>query len=141
MSYYWPILLIVGSNVCYHIAARSVPGFINPMASLTVTYIVAAIVSLLLFLLTNQGKPIMAEYSNLNWSAFVLGIVIVGLEFGNICMYKAGWNISIGSLVCNISLAVLLIIIGILIYKETMTLQQFAGIALCIGGLVLLNIK
>ncbi len=141
MSYYWPILLIVGSNVCYHIAARSVPGFINPLASLTVTYIVAAVVSLLLFLWTNQGKPLMAEYTNLNWAAFVLGIVIVGLEFGNICMYKAGWNISIGSLVCNISLAVLLITVGILIYKEAMTLQQFAGIALCIGGLVLLNMK
>ncbi len=141
MSYYWPILLIVGSNVCYHIAARSVPGFINPLASLTVTYIVAAVVSLLIFLWTNQGKPLMAEYTNLNWAAFVLGIVIVGLEFGNICMYKAGWNISIGSLVCNISLAVLLITVGILIYKEAMTLQQFAGIALCIGGLVLLNMK
>lgn len=141
MSYYWPILLIVGSNVCYHIAARSVPGFINPLASLTVTYIVAAVVSHLLFLWTNQGKPLMAEYTNLNWAAFVLGIVIVGLEFGNICMYKAGWNISIGSLVCNISLAVLLITVGILIYKEAMTLQQFAGIALCIGGLVLLNMK
>ncbi len=141
MNYYWPILLIVGSNVCYHITAKSVPGYINPMASLSITYLVAAAVSAVLFFWTSSGKSLLAEYSNLNWSAFVLGVVIVGLEFGNISMYKAGWNISIGSLVCNISLAVLLIFVGLMIYKETLTLQQYAGIACCIGGLILLNIK
>lgn len=141
MSYYGPILLIIAANVCYHITAKSVPGYVNPMASLSITYLVAAVISLALYFLTSSGKSLFAEYSGLNWSAFVLGAVIVALEFGNISMYKAGWNISIGSLVCNISLAVLLIFVGLMVYKESLSLQQFAGIALCIGGLILLNAK
>lgn len=141
MNYYWPIILIVGSNVCYHIAAKSVPGFINPLASLSVTYTVAAIISLVLYFFTNQGKSLIAEYANLNWSAIVLGIVIVGLEFGNICMYKAGWNISVGSLVANISLAVILVLIGLLLYKESLAIHQLMGLGFCIGGLILLNYK
>jgi uncharacterized membrane protein len=50
---------------------------------------------------------------------FILGIAIVGLEFGNIYMYKVGWNISIGSLVSNmLSLAVILIIVGVMYIKK-----------------------
>jgi len=50
------------------------------------------------------------------------GITIVGLEVGFIQMYRAGWNISIGSLVANIILAVVLIIVGLLIYKDNISI-------------------
>ena len=49
MSYYWPILLIVASNVLYHITAKSVPEAINPLASLSITYTCSAVLALLLY--------------------------------------------------------------------------------------------
>ena len=139
LNYYWPIFLIVGSNVWYHICTKSLPQSINPLASLGITYIIGSILAFSLYFLTSPVKNLATEYGNLNWTPFVLGIAIVGLEFGCICMYKVGWNISIGSLVANIALAIILVFIGIMFYKETLTSEKIIGIILCIGGLILLN--
>ena len=139
MNFYLPILVIVGSNVCYHISAKSLPASINPFASLGVTYLISAAVAMTLYFLTSPVKNLAIEYTHLNWTALALGIAIVGLEFGSINMYKVGWNISIGSLVANIALAVVLVLVGTLIYKDSMTLQKMAGIGLCVGGLILIS--
>ena len=45
----------------------------------------------------------------------------------------------IGSLVSNIALAVLLILIGVLLYKESINIQKIIGIGLCLTGLILIN--
>lgn len=88
-NYVWPIALVVLSNVVYQICAKSVPKDMNPFASLTVTYVVGAIASaILFFILGKNGNPV-KEYSRLNWAPFVLGIVIVGLETGRIYLYRA----------------------------------------------------
>ena len=60
------------------------------------------------------------------------------LEVGWIYMYRAGWKVSVGSLVANIGLACTLLLIGVLFYKEVLTLRQLAGILLCMGSLFLL---
>ena len=44
-AYIWPIALVVASNVVYQICAKSIPGDLNPFASLTVTYLVGAAAS------------------------------------------------------------------------------------------------
>lgn len=139
MNYYWPIILIVVSNVCYHLCAKSMPQSVNPLASLGITYLVGAASAVFLYFLTSPVKNLAAEYAGINWTVFILGVAIVGLEFGSINMYKLGWNISIGSLVANIALAVILILIGVLLYKETITPQQLMGIGLCLAGLIFIN--
>jgi uncharacterized membrane protein len=139
VSYYWPIMLIVASNVVYHITAKSVPETINPLASLSVTYIVSAAIALTLYFFTSPIKNLATEYTHLNWTAVMMGLAIVGLEYGSINMYKAGWDISIGSLFSNIALALALIVVGLLFYKETINLHQLVGIGLCCVGLVLIS--
>ncbi len=42
-SYIWPIALVVISNTLYQVCAKSVPEGMNPLASLTVTYLVGAV--------------------------------------------------------------------------------------------------
>ena len=83
----------------------------------------------------------MQEFSHLNWATVVMGLAIVGLEAGNILMYKAGWNISVGSLINNITVSIILLFVGLLLYKEKITPTQIAGIVLCLAGLVLVNRK
>ena len=57
MSYIWPIALVVVSNVVYQICAKSVPEDLDPLASMTVTYLVGAVCSgALFFLLNRQGN-------------------------------------------------------------------------------------
>ena len=63
----------------------------------------------------------------------------LGLEIGYIYVYRAGWKVNTGSLVANISLACVLIIVGMLLYKEHVSIKQLAGMAICIGGLILVT--
>ncbi|MHC1719210.1 MAG: EamA family transporter [Clostridiaceae bacterium] len=139
MNFYWPLILIVASNVFYNLCAKSMPQSVNPLASLGITYLVAAASTIFLYFLTSPVKNLATEYAGVNWAVFILGISIVGLEFGYIYLYKLGWSISIGSLVANIALAVILVFVGVLLYKETVSPQQLMGIGLCIAGLIFIN--
>ena len=140
-SYVWPIALVVLSNVVYQICAKSVPGGMNPLASLTVTYLVSAAACGALFFILNPGQSLVKEYAKLNWAPFVFGIVLVGLEVGLIFAYRAGWQVSTASTVQSAFLAVALIFVGRLLYGEALTWNKLAGVAICLVGLVIINYK
>lgn len=133
----WPILIVVGSNTVYNICAKSTPGEVNPFVSLSVTYLVATVVSAAMFFITG-GRDLIGELTHNNWTAPALGLAIVALEFGYICIYRAGWQLGSATLVANISLAVILLFVGAMLYREVISLRQIAGIAVCAAGLWLI---
>ena len=135
----WPVLIVIGANTLYHTCAKSTPGDISPFTSLALTYLIAGVVSLVMFFLTSGQKNILQEMSKANWATIALSASIVFLEFGYICVYRAGWQVSVASLVCNIAVACILLFVGILLYKETITMRQLAGIAVCAAGLFLIG--
>lgn len=141
MNYYIPIVIVVGSNIIYNICAKSTPSSANALASLLITYLTAAIGTIVLLLFNHPFKEFFAQFKELNWTSFVLGLSIIGLEFGYIQIYRVGWNISVGSLVANICLAISLILIGLMIYKEHISINQITGIVLCLIGLIFINKK
>lgn len=138
-SMIWPIALIVLSNVFYNICSKETPSAINPFAALSITYVIGAVVSVILYFVLNRGENLLQEYRNLNWSSFVLGLAIVGLEAGSIYMYKAGWNVSSGQIVYSIILAVCLILVGVFAYHESISVTKIIGILVCMVGLFLIN--
>lgn len=138
LSYLWPLFLVIISNTVYNICAKSTPQNIQPFASLTLTYLVSAGLSLILFFVFSEDKNLLAELTKANWATYVLGCALVVLEVGWIYMYRVGWKVSVGSLVANIGLACTLLLIGILFYKEAITVRQLAGILLCMGSMFLL---
>ena len=140
-AYIWPMALLLLSNTVYQICAKSVPEDINPFASLTVTYLVAAAASTVLFFTLRGGSSLPEEYSRLNWAPFILGIVIVGLEAGWIYAYQAGWQVSTGFIVQSAFLAVALLFVGYLLYHEALTWNKLLGVAICIIGLAFINYK
>jgi len=139
MSYFWPILVVVGANTLYNICAKFTPGDVNPFASLFITYSVSAITVLTLFFLTSPQKDLVLALSKANWTAVIFGLSLVGLEFGYIFIYRVGWDVSVGSLVANIGLACILLIIGIVFFKETLSFTKAIGMATCVIGLILIN--
>lgn len=139
MSMVWPIALIVFSNIFYQIFAKSVPKQIDPMASLTVTYLVGAICSAIMFFVMNRGGNLIAEYKKLNFAPLLLGLCIVGLEAGYIYAYKNGWSVSTAPLVQSAFLSVALIFVGALLYKESITATKVIGVAICLVGLYFIN--
>ena len=141
MNYIWPLCLVVLSNVMYQICAKSVPDKLNPLASLTVTYTVGALVSLVLYFSLGRNFDLIGEYKKLNWAPFVLGLSVVGLEVGFIYCYKVGWSISILQIVQGAILAMILIVVGYFAYKESLSWNKIAGIVVCMAGLGLINLK
>ena len=141
LSYVWPIVLVVLSNVVYQICAKSVPKGMDPLASLTITYLVGAVASGVLYFILNRNGNLIQEYGKLNWAPIILGIVIVGLETGWIYAYKAGWQVSTGLIVQSAFLAVVLIFVGYFLYHEALTWNKIVGVAICIVGLIFINLK
>lgn len=140
-SYLWPVFLVVMSNILYQISAKEVPEDINPFASLTVTYIVGALFSSILYFILSDRKNLISEYKAMNFAPFLLGLVIVGLETGSIYAYKAGWKISIFSIVQSAFLAIALLMVGYFLYHEALSWNKLVGIAICLLGLFLINLK
>lgn len=139
INYIWPILIVVSANTIYNICAKSMPNGIQPFAALIVTYVTAALLSVFFFFVTSENKNLLTEIQKTNWTSFIFGCSIVALELGYIYVYRAGWKISTGSLVANISLACVLLLIGAILYKEYISMQQLTGMALCIVGIFLIS--
>lgn len=134
----WPILLVVGANTVYNISAKSMPSKVNSFAALAISYAVGALCSVIMFFVTSENKNLFQELSKTNWTSVALGMAIVALEFGYIGIYRAGWKVSAASLVANISLACVLLIVGLWLYKEPLSFRQIMGMAICIVGLILM---
>ena len=139
--YVWPIVLVVLSNTVYQICAKSVPNDMNPFASLSVTYLVGALASMVLYFISGSAGNLIREYGKLNWAPFVLGIVIVGLEAGWIYAYKAGWQVSTGFIVQSAFLAAALLLVGYFLYHESMTWNKVVGVSICLIGFVFINFR
>ena len=135
----WPIALAVFSDIFYQICSKSTPETLNPFASLTITYLVGAAVSTCIFFLTSSGQNLIAEWKEINWTTFLLGIAIVGLEAGSIFMYRVGWNMNTGYIVKSMILGMALIAVGYFLYKEAFSMTKALGIAVCLLGLFLIN--
>ena len=127
----WPMLMVVGANTVYNICAKSTPEKLNSFAALTINYGVAAVLSLLLFFVTTGGeKNLIQEIGKTNWAPVVMGLSVVGLELGYILIYRAGWNLA---------LACILVLVGVLWYKEVLTGHQILGIGACVVGILLIS--
>ncbi|MDO4486460.1 MAG: hypothetical protein Q4C46_07735 [Bacillota bacterium] len=112
---------------------------LNPFAGLTITYLVGAAITTVIFFLTSGGQNLLTEWKSINWTTFVLGFAIVGLEAGSIYMYRAGWNVNTGYIVKSMILAMALIAVGYFTYKEQFTMNKAIGIVACLLGLYFIN--
>ena len=140
-SYIWPIALVVISNTVYQLCSKSVPKNVSPFSALTLTYLVAAVCSTLFYFVTSHKLNMFSEFPKMNWAPYVLGLVIVGLEVGFIYSYKAGWQISTASVVQSAFLAVALVVVGFIAYREALTWNKILGVIVCLIGLVFINMK
>ena len=136
----WPILLVILSNTVYNICTKSTPSNMNAFGALMVTYIVATVLTAVIFVIMVKTENVASELSHINWTSIVLGMAIVGLELAYIFAFRAGWKVSSASIVANIGLAIVLIFVGAFLYGENITLKQVAGIFACICGLLLINL-
>lgn len=139
MQFIWPIFVVIAANVVYNICAKQTPASIDPFASLSIMYLIAMILSIVMFFLTSPQKNYYAEMSKANWTSFAFAASILALEFGYVNIYRVGWKISTASLVANIGLAIILLLVGFLCYKESISARQIIGMIICAAGLLIIS--
>ncbi len=132
-----PIAIAVCGNLLYHVSQKSIPSSAPPLLSLLVTYTVAFAGTLMLLPFAKESGSLADGLSRLNWASAGVGIAIVGVELGFLLAYRAGWNVSAGSVAVNVAVGLLLIPVGVLLFREKLSAVNVAGIALCIMGLLL----
>lgn len=137
ITYWFPFILIVSANICYHNIAKWMPITLPPFLALSITYLISFLFCAATYLYT--GNSIRQDIHTLNWASFIWGIILVAIEFGYILLYRAGWKISLAPLLINVTGAILLSLIGVFFYKEILSLKQIIGILFCFLGLYLLH--
>lgn len=136
-STWWPLLLVVLSSVGYQVGLKEVAGVGDPMASLTVTYLAASVVSFVIYFFQSLGKEsFLRGVLSVNLSAIGLGLAIVGIEVGTLFMYRAGWAVNVAFVVANSLIVAALMLTGFLLYKEKLTLRQLIGVGISLAGIL-----
>lgn len=138
-AFYLTISLTIFANICYHICQKAIRSQADPICSLIVTYFVALLVSTVVFLSTRRGLTFPDAFREIGWATYALGIVIVLLEMGFLLVYRVGWDLSIAVLYSNVSVALLLLPIGTVFFREPLSLRRLVGIVLALVAIFLLS--
>ena len=128
------------STVLYNLFQKITPAGVNPALALAVTYGVAFCTALALFVFFPSGG-LSTAFQKLNWVSFALGLAIAGLEVGTLLAYRAGWELSLLGITVNVVGSLVLVTLGVVFFKEKLTITNLIGILVCIAGLVMINFK
>jgi drug/metabolite transporter (DMT)-like permease len=140
-SFYFPLVLTISGNILYHVAQKSVTRTANPLVTMMIAYGVGIIVCAIAFAFYPAGKPFLSAVKEANWAACAIGIGATAVEIGYLLAYRTGWNISLAPILTSVAVTLLLIPIGLLIFREQLSAWNVLGIVFCIMGLVLITHK
>ena len=129
----------IACTVGYHLVLKLTPAGVNPLLSLLVTYALVTVLFGALLVVSPGGFEWRQEARQLNWTAIALAVAIVGLDLAFLFLYRSGFEVSLGALVTQTSAAMLLLVVGVAVFREKLSVANSAGIVLCLVGLWLVN--
>jgi drug/metabolite transporter (DMT)-like permease len=126
--------------VTYSIVLKTVRPDLHPLLFLSVAYSVAfALATLIWMFWGNLGSKAIVGLDIA--AAVILGGALVIIEFGFLLTLRNGWPVGIATTTINVASAVLLVIVGVVFFKEKLSSVNIAGALLCISGLILMTHK
>jgi len=137
-----PVLWLSVAILCtvgYPLVLKVTPPGVNPLLSLMLTYALVTVVFGVILLVAPGGFDWRLELRHLNWTALALAVVIVGLDLGFLYLYRGGFEVSLGALVTQSAAAMLLLVVGVAVFREKLSAANVAGLVLCLAGLWLVN--
>ena len=137
-GFYLAFVLTVTGMLLYHLSQKAVPKETNPFLVVVIAYAVG-IALCLVFALTFPGKKGLIEtFKASNWAVFTLGAAAALIELGFLLAYRTGWRISIAAVATNAAAAIVLIPIGLFVFKDQLSWRNALGLVFCVVGLALL---
>jgi len=136
-GFYLAFGLTVMGMLLYHLSQKAVPKEANPLFVIVIAYLVGIAVCLLIALVYPAKKGLLETFKGSNWAVFTLGAAAALIELGFLLAYRTGWKISIAAVATNAAAAIVLIPVGLLVFKDHLSLRNVIGLLFCILGLAL----
>lgn len=133
--FYAPVLLVMLSGVAYQLGVKEMSVGVDPLVALALTYLSAAIAAYACYALQVKGRISLGSVK-IDWPSFGLGASIVGIEIGNIFVYRMGWTVNSAFIVVNSFVVLALMVVGALFYKEKLRLRQGVGVLISLLGII-----
>src|ERR1044071_9357288 len=137
-GFYFAFALTVFGMLLYHLSQKSVPKETNPFLVIVIAYLVGIVLCVGLAFAYPGRKNLLETFRASNWAVFTLGAAAALIELGFLLAYRTGWRISIAAVATNAAAAVVLIPVGLLFFKDHLSLRNIIGLIFCIVGLALL---
>jgi drug/metabolite transporter (DMT)-like permease len=131
--------LAIGATVAYHLVTKLVPAGASPIASLLVAYVTVCLLCAAVLAATPVAGGFRGHFAHVNWTAPAMAATVLLLDLGFILLYRSGFPVSLGALVTQSAAALVLLLLGVLLFKDRLTLTNAAGIVLCLTGLWLVG--
>ena len=142
MSYILSPILIVLGMVIYQVSQKSTDQDANPFVVVIIAYLIGILACIGgYFLIPRQDAALVPMMRTVVWSALGIGLGAAAIEIGFMLAYRGGWNISLLPILVTVCGTTLLMIIGTIAFRESLSLEKIIGVLLCVGGLVLITIK
>ena len=136
----WPMATIIASFLVYHLAIKALRPDLHPLAFLIGVYMVSLVVTIGLWMAFPNLGPTGLRAGDMLW-VVLLGLALIGIEFGFLMAYRNGWSVSVAPTFSNVTLALIMAPIGLIFLKERLGWQGLAGLAFCVIGLILMARK
>jgi drug/metabolite transporter (DMT)-like permease len=136
------IPLIIMGVLLYSVCQKNIPQNAHAIIAIATAYLIAFVSCVAVLIFNGEIKKGTLLFSNQKWLLLVLlGFSLIMVELGFLYAYRTGWKISTTSIIAGSFTTIALAFIGVLWYREEITLINIAGIVLSAVGVILINMK
>ncbi|PIZ30592.1 MAG: hypothetical protein COY40_04295 [Alphaproteobacteria bacterium CG_4_10_14_0_8_um_filter_53_9] len=127
-------------GVSYRLGYKLISNQFPPILSAAIVTLVASLTCFVIyFIQTNMHSTIVTPPLKTLWPLLLVGLILAGLEVSIIMLYHAGGPLSIAQSMASSAVGIIVFIIGITFFKESLNTGQLIGFVLGLSGITLLT--
>lgn len=133
-----PLVIIVG-GLLYQFSQKSIAHGLNAYFVIIIAYLAGIVLCLICQWLYPAEGSLTQAVRKANWAVYGVGAGAVLVEIGFLLAYRQGWQISVTSMLVNMVISLVLVPVGLLVYREKISGWNALGIAFYLAGLLLIS--
>ena len=138
MIFYLSMLISVVSVIFYQLCQKGIAANVNPFVSVIISYSVAIVFCCLLWIFFPSSTGFLESVKDANLASYLLGFAVVGIEIGFLLVFRSGWKLGLANGFSSTITTIILLFIGIVVFKEHLSPMKIIGLACCVVGMVLM---
>lgn len=138
---YFPLIIIILGGLLYQFSQKSITKGLNAYFVIIIAYLTGIVLCVICNWLYPAEGSLADAFRKSNWAVYGIGVGALLVEIGFLLAYRQGWQLSITSMLVNMVISLVLVPVGLLLYKEKLSGWNALGIAFYFAGLLLLSKK